>query len=139
MNMDLSIQEGHLCNMGRMIEEMESKLRNSLDQVQCLSSSIHTELRGGRSKWSFAKFLCYCGRWGSEASVITITRGFYNWHLKRKIFRCYCRFTLGRRKKWFVLCDRRLKWWWDCLRPDLTWPCQMTRKLLTISLFFAFI
>ncbi|PON48965.1 F-actin-capping protein subunit beta [Parasponia andersonii] len=33
MNMDLSIQEGHLCNMGRMIEEMESKLRNSLDQV----------------------------------------------------------------------------------------------------------
>lgn len=33
MNMDLSVQEGHLCNMGRMIEEMESKLRNSLDQV----------------------------------------------------------------------------------------------------------
>ncbi|RXH88016.1 hypothetical protein DVH24_037661 [Malus domestica] len=25
--------EGHICNMGRMIEEMESKLRNSLDQV----------------------------------------------------------------------------------------------------------
>ncbi|KAG8371358.1 hypothetical protein BUALT_Bualt13G0079400 [Buddleja alternifolia] len=33
MNMELSIAEGHLCNMGRMIEEMESKLRNSLDQV----------------------------------------------------------------------------------------------------------
>ncbi|XP_030514014.1 probable F-actin-capping protein subunit beta [Rhodamnia argentea] len=33
MNMDLSIAEGHLCNMGRMIEEMEGKLRNSLDQV----------------------------------------------------------------------------------------------------------
>ncbi|KAM2675855.1 hypothetical protein EV1_002582 [Malus domestica] len=33
MNMHLSIQEGHICNMGRMIEEMESKLRNSLDQV----------------------------------------------------------------------------------------------------------
>lgn len=33
MNMHLSVQEGHLCNMGRMIEEMESKLRNSLDQV----------------------------------------------------------------------------------------------------------
>ncbi|PIN20587.1 F-actin capping protein, beta subunit [Handroanthus impetiginosus] len=33
MNMDLSVAEGHLCNMGRMIEEMESKLRNSLDQV----------------------------------------------------------------------------------------------------------
>ncbi|KAF9610805.1 hypothetical protein IFM89_024937 [Coptis chinensis] len=33
MNMDLAVVEGHLCNMGRMIEEMESKLRNSLDQV----------------------------------------------------------------------------------------------------------
>ncbi|KAK9269910.1 hypothetical protein L1049_025483 [Liquidambar formosana] len=33
MNMDLSVSEGHLCNMGKMIEEMESKLRNSLDQV----------------------------------------------------------------------------------------------------------
>ncbi|XP_031392763.1 probable F-actin-capping protein subunit beta [Punica granatum] len=33
MNMDLSVADGHLCNMGRMIEEMESKLRNSLDQV----------------------------------------------------------------------------------------------------------
>ncbi|KAL5703542.1 hypothetical protein ACHQM5_022078 [Ranunculus cassubicifolius] len=33
MNLDLAIAEGHLCNMGRMIEEMESKLRNSLDQV----------------------------------------------------------------------------------------------------------
>ncbi|GMH27063.1 hypothetical protein Nepgr_028906 [Nepenthes gracilis] len=33
MNMDLSVAEGHLCNMGRMIEEIESKLRYSLDQV----------------------------------------------------------------------------------------------------------
>uniref|UniRef100_A0A9I9DK39 F-actin-capping protein subunit beta n=1 Tax=Cucumis melo TaxID=3656 RepID=A0A9I9DK39_CUCME len=33
MKMKLSVAEGHLCNMGRMIEEMESKLRNSLDQV----------------------------------------------------------------------------------------------------------
>ncbi|KAL2232075.1 probable F-actin-capping protein subunit beta isoform X2 [Sesamum indicum] len=33
MNMELSVAEGHLCNMGKMIEEMESKLRNSLDQV----------------------------------------------------------------------------------------------------------
>ena len=37
MKMKLSVAEGHLCNMGRMIEEMESKLRNSLDQVKfCL-------------------------------------------------------------------------------------------------------
>jgi len=33
MNMDSSVGEGHLCNMGKMIEEMEGKLRNSLDQV----------------------------------------------------------------------------------------------------------
>ncbi|RZC64771.1 hypothetical protein C5167_008452 [Papaver somniferum] len=33
MNMDLAVTDGHLCNMGKMIEEMESKLRNSLDQV----------------------------------------------------------------------------------------------------------
>ncbi|KAG2662976.1 hypothetical protein I3843_16G006300 [Carya illinoinensis] len=33
MDMNLSVAEGHICNMGRMIEEMESKLRNSLDQV----------------------------------------------------------------------------------------------------------
>ena len=31
--MQLSVADGHLCNMGKMIEEMESKLRNSLDQV----------------------------------------------------------------------------------------------------------
>lgn len=33
MSMQLSVAEGHLCNMGRMIEELEGKLRNSLDQV----------------------------------------------------------------------------------------------------------
>ncbi|KAI3986088.1 hypothetical protein MKX01_031203 [Papaver californicum] len=33
MNLDLAVADGHLCNMGKMIEEMESKLRNSLDQV----------------------------------------------------------------------------------------------------------
>ncbi|KAJ4850523.1 hypothetical protein Tsubulata_029819 [Turnera subulata] len=33
MNMYLSVADGHLCNMGKMIEEMEGKLRNSLDQV----------------------------------------------------------------------------------------------------------
>ncbi|XP_074264419.1 F-actin-capping protein subunit beta [Silene latifolia] len=33
MNMQLSVADGHLCNMGKMIEEMEGKLRNSLDQV----------------------------------------------------------------------------------------------------------
>ncbi|XP_010261082.1 PREDICTED: probable F-actin-capping protein subunit beta [Nelumbo nucifera] len=33
MNTDLSVAEGHLCNMGKMIEEMERKMRNSLDQV----------------------------------------------------------------------------------------------------------
>ncbi|KAJ7564934.1 hypothetical protein O6H91_02G040400 [Diphasiastrum complanatum] len=33
MQADLSVAEGHLTNMGRMIEEMEGKLRNGLDQV----------------------------------------------------------------------------------------------------------
>ncbi|KAL3016240.1 hypothetical protein AAZX31_06G201900 [Glycine max] len=33
ISMKLSVADGHLCNMGKMIEEMESKLRNSLDQV----------------------------------------------------------------------------------------------------------
>lgn len=33
MNCDFVVADGHLCNMGKMIEEMEGKLRNSLDQV----------------------------------------------------------------------------------------------------------
>lgn len=33
MESNLSLEPGHLCNMGRLIEEMESKLRNGLDQV----------------------------------------------------------------------------------------------------------
>ncbi|XP_021729432.1 probable F-actin-capping protein subunit beta [Chenopodium quinoa] len=33
MSMQLSMAEGHLCNMGKMIEELEGKLQNSLDQV----------------------------------------------------------------------------------------------------------
>jgi len=31
--MTLAVADGHLVNMGKMIEEMEGKLRNSLDQV----------------------------------------------------------------------------------------------------------
>jgi hypothetical protein len=33
MSMTLAVADGHLVNMGKMIEEMEGKLRNSLDQV----------------------------------------------------------------------------------------------------------
>ncbi|GLT29834.1 hypothetical protein SLA2020_046760 [Shorea laevis] len=33
MNLNLPAADGHLCNMGKMIEEMESKPRYSLDQV----------------------------------------------------------------------------------------------------------
>ncbi|GLU16451.1 hypothetical protein SLE2022_328840 [Rubroshorea leprosula] len=33
MNLNLPAADGHLCNMGKMIEEMESKLRYSLDQA----------------------------------------------------------------------------------------------------------
>lgn len=43
MSMKLSVADGHLCNMGRMIEEMESKLRNSLDQV-LLDYRIHISI-----------------------------------------------------------------------------------------------
>ncbi|KAG0460542.1 hypothetical protein HPP92_020839 [Vanilla planifolia] len=32
MSYDLAMADGHLCNMGKMIEELEGKLRNSLDQ-----------------------------------------------------------------------------------------------------------
>ncbi|KAH1232371.1 putative F-actin-capping protein subunit beta [Glycine max] len=46
MSMKLSVADGHLCNMEMMIEEMESKLRNSLDQgktqsyMQCGTMSV---------------------------------------------------------------------------------------------------
>ncbi|GJW01992.1 probable F-actin-capping protein subunit beta [Tanacetum coccineum] len=33
MKAGLSVEDGHLCNMGKMIEELEGKLRNQLDQV----------------------------------------------------------------------------------------------------------
>ncbi|KAI3685459.1 hypothetical protein L6452_34703 [Arctium lappa] len=33
MKAELSVADGHLCNMGKMIEELEGKLRYSLDQV----------------------------------------------------------------------------------------------------------
>ncbi|KAI7755741.1 hypothetical protein M8C21_019546 [Ambrosia artemisiifolia] len=33
MKADLCVEDGHLCNMGKMIEELEGKLRNQLDQV----------------------------------------------------------------------------------------------------------
>ena len=39
--MKLPVADGHLCNMGRMIEEMESKLRNSLDQVLDYKTRLH--------------------------------------------------------------------------------------------------
>ena len=41
MSMTLAVADGHLVNMGKMIEEMEGKLRNSLDQV---SASSHIYL-----------------------------------------------------------------------------------------------
>jgi hypothetical protein len=36
MSMTLDVADRHLFNMGKMIEEMEGKLRNSLDQVTVL-------------------------------------------------------------------------------------------------------
>ncbi|KAK7257010.1 hypothetical protein RIF29_30673 [Crotalaria pallida] len=40
MSMKLSVADGHLCNMGRMIEEMESKLRYSLYQAEASQFSL---------------------------------------------------------------------------------------------------
>ncbi|RXH88030.1 hypothetical protein DVH24_037675 [Malus domestica] len=52
------VTKGHICNMGRMIEEMESKLRNSLDQVLCFLTCtltfLHPALQfilGRRKRW----------------------------------------------------------------------------------------
>jgi hypothetical protein len=36
MSMTLAVADRHLVNMGKMIQEMEGKLRNSLDQVTVL-------------------------------------------------------------------------------------------------------
>nr|GEZ57862.1 probable F-actin-capping protein subunit beta [Tanacetum cinerariifolium] len=33
MKAGLSVEDGHMCNMRKMIEELEGKLRNQLDQV----------------------------------------------------------------------------------------------------------
>jgi hypothetical protein len=33
MESDLDVADGHMQNMGKMIEEMENKLRNGLNQV----------------------------------------------------------------------------------------------------------
>lgn len=41
MSMTLAVADGHLVNMGKMIEEMEGKLRNSLDQVIVLHRQGH--------------------------------------------------------------------------------------------------
>lgn len=50
MKMELAVAEGHLCNMGRMIEELEGKLRNSLDQVigSHKSESLKTLMCGSK-------------------------------------------------------------------------------------------
>lgn len=46
MEADSPMAEGHLSNMGRMIEDMESKLRNGLDQVKNdISLSIKASVR----------------------------------------------------------------------------------------------
>ncbi len=51
MEADASMTDGHLCNMGRMIEEMESKMRNGLDQVNfcILRMDLKEQLYSGLS------------------------------------------------------------------------------------------
>ncbi|KAG0461978.1 hypothetical protein HPP92_020454 [Vanilla planifolia] len=43
MSHDLAMADGHLCNMGKMIEELEGKLRNSLDQIWLLILGLFWE------------------------------------------------------------------------------------------------
>lgn len=82
MKVKLSVAEGHLCNMGRMIEEMESKLRNSLDQV-ILSPQYFISLKF--SRFNFRNEIIQCG-------------GIPN------------RSTLGKQKRWFAPCGHPQKW-----------------------------
>jgi len=58
MNMRLSVADGHLSNMGRMIEEMESKLRNSLDQV--IFFIIGFKPQQHTCIWVFPSFFLFC-------------------------------------------------------------------------------
>ncbi|THG19512.1 hypothetical protein TEA_027418 [Camellia sinensis var. sinensis] len=50
MNMNLSVADGHLSNMGKMIEEMESKLRNSLDQNWKSHTVMQFQVYFGKTK-----------------------------------------------------------------------------------------
>jgi hypothetical protein len=76
MSMTLAVADGHLVNMGKMIEEMEGKLRNSLDQV----SVSH-------------KFL---GRFRISAST-------YKCINPQRTHRRDCRSISGKPGKWFAL------------------------------------
>ncbi|KAI3713685.1 hypothetical protein L1987_72271 [Smallanthus sonchifolius] len=46
IKVDLSVEDGHLCNMGKLIEELERKPRNQLDQDLCSSSYVIQLLDG---------------------------------------------------------------------------------------------
>jgi hypothetical protein len=76
MSMTLAVADGHLVNMGKMIEEMEGKLRNSLDQV----SVSHKFLE---RSWTYAS-TCKC-------------------IYPQTTHRRDCRSILGKPGKWFAL------------------------------------
>ncbi|KAI3703249.1 hypothetical protein L1987_73184 [Smallanthus sonchifolius] len=46
IKVDLSVEDGHLFNMGKLIEELERKPRNQLDQDLCSSSYVIQLLDG---------------------------------------------------------------------------------------------
>lgn len=58
MKADLSVEDGHLCNMGKMIEELEGKLRNQLDQVSSRKNQKTKGLFGfaGFENWNWIPF-----------------------------------------------------------------------------------
>ncbi|GJZ50987.1 probable F-actin-capping protein subunit beta, partial [Tanacetum coccineum] len=56
MKADVSVEDGHLCNMGKMIEELEGKLRNQLDQALHLPHRVLWKDKGDEDMYTSEKW-----------------------------------------------------------------------------------
>jgi hypothetical protein len=121
MSMTLAVADGHLVNMGKMIEEMEGKLRNSLDQVTVL----HWQWKLGQILRSPKVIDIILQPASSLVSMLNIGLG---------------RFTLGRPEKWFALFGRHQKFWtWDYLTAELMHgDVKLTALHSPFMVFFSF-
>lgn len=118
MSMRLSVADGHLCNMGRMIEEMESKLRNSLDQVIFLlsDSSFNCILVFEFFLFSFSVICSLVGERFGYLWIAGIRMLIIYLYVNNTRYRC----TLGKQEKWFAHWDHLLKCHrWECPRADV--------------------